>query len=75
MELRRALSQVEQSIDESSLAELLLEPIAARIREHRRVVLVPSGPLHILPFHVLQFDREPLGVTRAISYLPASIRS
>ncbi len=54
------------------LTELLLDPVNDAIRDHHRLVVVPSGPLHLLPFHALPFDGAPIGVTRIVSMLPAA---
>jgi CHAT domain-containing protein len=58
--------------DAASLAELLLDPVRDAIRDHERLIVVPSGPLHLLPFHVLPFEGAHLGATRTISVLPAA---
>lgn len=58
--------------DPTCLAGWLLEPVADRLGDHRRVVVVPSGSLHLLPFHALPLDGEPLGGTHVLSYLPAA---
>jgi CHAT domain-containing protein len=51
----------------------LLKPFADDIRRCRRVVVVPYGPLASVPFHLLPFDRAPLGSPRRpVSYLPAA---
>ena len=43
---------------------------------HRRLVIVPHGPLAGLPFHVLPFDggrgSADLAATHTVSYLPAA---
>jgi CHAT domain-containing protein len=54
------------------LSELLLAPVADELSAHRRVVLVPHGPLAVLPFHVLPFDGSDLATTHEVSYLPAA---
>jgi CHAT domain-containing protein len=37
-----------------------------------RLIVVPYGRLHGLPFHVLPFGGRPLGETHVVSYLPAA---
>ena len=54
------------------LASSLLEPVADTLREHRRLVIVPFGPLNLVPFHALQFDGAPLGSTHVVSYAPSA---
>jgi CHAT domain-containing protein len=54
------------------LADALLEPVAGLLRTHRRVVVVPFGMAHRLPFHVLPWQGQPLVVTHSLSYLPSA---
>jgi CHAT domain-containing protein len=54
------------------LGEVLLSPFAGVLREAERVVVVPYGAAHLLPFHALDLDGELLGVTHAVSYLPSA---
>lgn len=56
--------------DGKSLAELLLVPVAEAIRASERIIIVPFGPLNLVPFHALPFDGKPLGLSRAVSYAP-----
>ena len=58
--------------DAETLTRLLLDPVAGPIRDHRRLVIVPSGPLHLMPFHALPFDGAYLGTTRVASVLPSA---
>jgi CHAT domain-containing protein len=58
--------------EESELAAILLEPFAAVLAPAKRVIVVPSGGLTALPFHLLPLSGEPLGATRVVSYLPAA---
>ena len=46
--------------------------MANLIRDYRRLIVVPSGPLHLLPFHALPFDGTYMGATRAVSVLLAA---
>ncbi len=54
------------------LAEKLLEPFAKTIHNYSRLVLVPYGVAHMLPFHALPFGGRPLIENHRISYLPSA---
>jgi CHAT domain-containing protein len=54
------------------LARVLLAPVAAHLRRHRRIVLVPSGAMNLLPFTVLPFDGGVLGDEHILSVLPST---
>jgi CHAT domain-containing protein/tetratricopeptide (TPR) repeat protein len=54
------------------ITEVLLAPFADWLRRYRRVVLVPYGAAHRLPFAALSFDGQPLGLTHALSVLPST---
>ncbi len=57
---------------EDELARLLLRPIAAELRGHRSLIVVPDGALHLLPFDLLPLDDSTLVVDRyAVSVLPS----
>jgi len=56
----------------NELASVLLEPAADVIRANQRVVVVPFGPLNLVPFHALPFDGSPLGLTHVLSYAPTA---
>jgi CHAT domain-containing protein len=56
----------------AELAEILLAPVASVADACRRLIIVPYGPLHGLPFHVLPLAGSPLGETHVVSYLPAA---
>jgi CHAT domain-containing protein len=60
------------SVEAEELSRLLLDPFSDLLERAGRVIVVPFGPLHTAPFHVLPFRREPLGVTHVISYLPSA---
>jgi CHAT domain-containing protein len=72
----RAVADPGSTIDERcAAAEPLLEllrPFAAELADHRRLVIVPHGPLAGLPFHVLPLDGGDLASTHVVSYLPAA---
>lgn len=54
------------------LGGLLLDPIAAQLDVHPRVVIVPYGGQFVLPFHLLPFAGDVLGSTHAVSLVPAA---
>lgn len=58
--------------DGRELAELLLRPFAAPLRDHRRVLVVPPAMLSLLPFHALPWDGDALGAGHEVSYLPSA---
>ena len=68
----RRRGATDASDDAAKLTELLLDPVADPIRDSRRLIVVPSGPLHLLPFHALPFDDTYMGATRAVSVLPSA---
>lgn len=51
---------------------LLLEPAANPIARYPRLIIVPHGPLHYLPFHALHDGRAYLLQSHEISYLPGA---
>ena len=63
-----------QDIESSGarLAQILLSPLKDVIQAHPRLVIVPYGPAHALPFHALPWEGKPLGADRVISYLPSA---
>jgi CHAT domain-containing protein len=54
------------------LYNLLLGPLTEQFRHYQRLVIVPYGLLHYLPFHCLFDGTGFLGEHLEISYLPAS---
>lgn len=54
------------------LYRLLLEPIAAHVRDYRRLVVVPFGALHYLPFHLLHTGAEYLIEQQEVVVLPTA---
>jgi CHAT domain-containing protein len=56
----------------ASLAELVLEPVGSVLDACERVIVVPYGRLHGLPFQVLPIHGRPLGETHVVSYVPAA---
>jgi CHAT domain-containing protein/exonuclease VII small subunit len=49
----------------------LMRPLRPRLRE-QRLVVVPHGALHFLPFHALRNGDEYLGDTYTVSYAPSA---
>jgi CHAT domain-containing protein/tetratricopeptide (TPR) repeat protein len=60
---------VEGRAPASQLSSLLIEPFADLLRAHDRVIVVPFGPLNLVPFHALCLDGVPLGLTHVVSYV------
>lgn len=56
----------------AELSETLLAPFATAIRATRQLIVVPYGAAHLLPFHALPFDGQPLAASHAVSYLPSA---
>lgn len=50
------------------LSALLIDPFADLLRANGRVVVVPFGPLNLVPFHALRLDGAPLALTHVVSY-------
>jgi CHAT domain-containing protein/tetratricopeptide (TPR) repeat protein len=50
----------------------LLQPLAPRLRDHRRLVIVPYGVLHYLPFHLLHDGSTYLIERHEMVVLPAA---
>jgi CHAT domain-containing protein len=54
------------------LYRLILAPLAAELAPYPRVVIVPHGPLHYLPFHALYDGASFLLQEKEVSYLPGA---
>jgi CHAT domain-containing protein len=54
------------------LERLLLAPVREHLTGYRKLVIVPHGPLHYLPFHALYNGQEYLINSHEVSYLPAA---
>ncbi len=54
------------------LARQLLEPVAPTLEGFRRVMIVPHGAAHYLPFHLLPLDGHLFGARHTLSYLPTA---
>jgi CHAT domain-containing protein len=70
-ERRAALSRNAAGIL-GQLYNLLLAPAAETISAFRKLLIVPHGPLHYLPFHTLFDGQDYLVREHQISYLPAA---
>ena len=56
----------------SKLHQALFAPARAQLEPYRRLIVVPHGPLHYLPFHALYDGAAYLLEQFAVSYLPAA---
>jgi CHAT domain-containing protein len=54
------------------LHQLLIAPLAEHLAGYSKLVIVPHGALHYLPFHALYDDNSYLVERYEISYLPSS---
>lgn len=54
------------------LYDLLLAPLRTELDAWRRLIVVPHGPLHYLPFHALHDGTRYLLQTHEVSYLPGA---
>jgi tetratricopeptide (TPR) repeat protein len=54
------------------LHQCLIAPLEEMIASHQRLIVVPHGPLHYLPFHALHDGSDYLIQRHEISYLPSS---
>jgi tetratricopeptide (TPR) repeat protein len=54
------------------LYELLLAPVAEALTPFQRLIIVPHGPLHYLPFHALHNGDSFLLEECEVSYLPSA---
>ena len=68
----RACATGAPSPEAEDLAAVLLAPFGEILARHERVIIVPSGALNAVPFHVLPLQGKPLGETHVVSYLPAA---
>ncbi len=80
-QLRRGLSQSgsmrPRLVDDASavlarVAELVWTPVAKHLAGAERVVIVPHGPLHTLPFHALVSNGRFVAHSHAVSYSPSA---
>jgi CHAT domain-containing protein len=52
------------------LAKILLEPLAETLESHSHLIVTPYGTAHLLPFHALPWEGQPLAGSHMLSYLP-----
>ncbi|WP_030060678.1 MULTISPECIES: CHAT domain-containing protein [Streptomyces] len=55
-----------------ALARLVLDPVGADLDRYRRVVFIPSGPLHDVPFSALPWHGLPLGERLTVTTVPSA---
>jgi CHAT domain-containing protein len=70
--VQRACANGRPGPEADELTAILVEPAAPVIDACRRLIVVPYGPLHGLPFQVLPLGGRALGQTHVLSYLPAA---
>lgn len=67
------VSEEEEEEEEAGwLVQVLLEPFKDTILSCSKLIIVPYGALHLLPFQALPWQGQPLSITHAISYLPSA---
>ncbi|KAL2833768.1 CHAT domain-containing protein [Aspergillus cavernicola] len=55
------------------LSRELLQPFHQLMYNYKRLIIVPHGSLHIIPFHALPFsNNEPLARSHIVTYLPSA---
>lgn len=54
------------------LSEILLAPMNGVLKANSRIIIVPYGISHLLPFHALPWQDEALSTNHVISYLPSA---
>ncbi len=54
------------------LHDQLVAPFAAQLAPYERLIVVPHGPLHYLPFHALYDGERYVGERHRLSYLPGA---
>ncbi|MCL6667523.1 CHAT domain-containing protein [Streptomyces panaciradicis] len=57
----------------TELTSLLLEPFEDLLRVHPRLVVVPFGPLNLVPFHALPCGGTPLALSHIVSYAQSAV--
>jgi CHAT domain-containing protein len=58
--------------DAADVAARLLGPVQSLLDDHDRVLVMPFGAMHLLPFHALPLHGRPLGASHVVSQLPAA---
>ena len=70
--VQRACANGSPGPEANELSAILVEPAERVLSACRRLIVVPYGPLHGLPFQVLPLGGHALGETHVLSYLPAA---
>lgn len=70
--VQRGCSNGDPGPEADELAEILLGSLTSVADACERLIIVPYGRLHGLPFHVLPHQGRPLGETHVVSYVPAA---
>ncbi|MDY7109158.1 MAG: CHAT domain-containing tetratricopeptide repeat protein [Planctomycetota bacterium] len=55
-----------------TLHRTLIEPLSARLHEINKLIVIPHGPLHAVPFHALHDDRGYVIEKFDVSYAPSA---
>jgi len=72
-QLRKAITaRQEWMVPAAQLSKRLLDPIAGLVSRFPKIIIVPHGALHTLPFQVLPLDGKPIGLQKSLSYLPGA---
>ncbi|GLA09385.1 hypothetical protein AnigIFM60653_011465 [Aspergillus niger] len=58
--------------EEKQFSDTLLRPFIDVLEQYTRLIIVPHGFLHLVPFHVLPFRGTPLVLSHVTTYLPSS---
>jgi CHAT domain-containing protein len=70
--VQRSCSNGDPGPEADELAEILLGPLTSVADACERLIIVPYGRLHGLPFHVLPHQGHALGETHVVSYVTAA---
>ncbi|HRI60305.1 MAG TPA: CHAT domain-containing protein, partial [Saprospiraceae bacterium] len=54
----------------AAFSKIFLEPFKNQISKAKHLIISPFGEANKLPFHILPFEGQPLGISKTISYLP-----
>jgi CHAT domain-containing protein len=54
------------------LSELICEPLLGHLETANRLVVIPYGPFHFLPLHLLVLEGAPLIQSHAVVYAPSA---
>lgn len=59
------------SIASKKLTQFLIEPISSELEDVEHLIIIPDGPLHLLPFEALMHKNRYLIEHFAIKYIPS----